>query len=96
MNAPIPSTLRITCGAGGAPAVMMVSPDRSAVAASGEEYSMVSTVGAAHMLVTPCSSMSRKIWEASTRRRHRCVAPTAVTPHVWHQPLQWNIGSVQR
>ena len=32
----------------------------------------------------------------STRRRHTCVAPSAVTPHVKHQPLQWNIGSVHR
>ena len=24
------------------------------------------------------------------------VPATAVTPHVKHQPLQWNIGSVQR
>ena len=92
----MPSMVRITCGAGGAPAVMMVTPERSALSASGDEYIIVSTVGAAHMLVTPCSSMSLNIWEASTLRRHRCVAPTAVTPQVWHQPLQWNIGSVHR
>ena len=96
MKAPMLSTVRMTCGAGGAPAVMIVRPDRSASAASGDEYSMVKTVGAAHMLVTPCLSMSLKIWEASTRRRHRWVAPTAVTPQVWHQPLQWNIGRVHR
>ncbi len=32
----------------------------------------------------------------STRRRHTCVPESAVTPHVKHQPLQWNIGSVHR
>ena len=30
------------------------------------------------------------------RRRHTCVPPTAVTAHVYVQPLQWNIGSVHR
>ena len=32
----------------------------------------------------------------STRRRQMCVPAIAVTAHVKHQPLQWNIGSVQR
>ena len=56
----------------------------------------VSTVGAPHMLVTPCCSMSRYTSAGSTRRRQIWVPPTAVTAQVWHQPLQWNMGSVQR
>jgi hypothetical protein len=27
---------------------------------------------------------------------HTCRAPTAVTAHGKHQPLQWNIGRVHR
>ena len=39
---------------------------------------------------------ARKIAAGSTRRRQTCVPATAVTAQVKHQPLQWNIGSVQR
>ena len=54
------------------------------------------TVGAPFRWVTPTSWISRQISAGSTRRRQTCAPPTAVTPHVQHQPLQWNIGSVQR
>ena len=37
-----------------------------------------------------------KIRGGSTRRRHTCVPPTAVTIQVNVQPLAWNIGSVHR
>src|SRR5205814_10520566 len=40
--------------------------------------------------------MSSQILEGSTLRRQTWVPATAVTPQVKHQPLQWNIGSVQR
>jgi hypothetical protein len=63
---------------------------------SGVVMSIVSTVGAPHICVTPCSTMSPKMRFGSTARRHTCVPPIAVTDHGKHQPLQWNIGSVQR
>ena len=88
--------VRSTWGAGGAPAVVMVSPDRSWPAAAGDEYMDVSTVGAQHMWVTPLSPISLYISTGSTRLRQTWVAPMAVTPHVKHQPLQWNMGSVHR
>ncbi len=57
---------------------------------------MVSTVGAAHRWVTPSLVSARQIGSASTFGRHTCLAPAAVTAHVYAQPLQWNIGSVHR
>src|SRR5204862_5836970 len=63
---------------------------------SGAWISIVITMGAPHMWVTPCRAMAGKISAGSTRRRQTCVPPTAVTAHVYVQPLQWNIGSVQR
>ncbi len=41
-------------------------------------------------------SRRSQIRAASTRRRQTCVPATAVTAHVKHQPLQWNMGRVQR
>ena len=57
---------------------------------------MVSTVGAALKWVTPSSRSRVQMRSGSILRRHTCRPPTAVTPHVRHQPLQWNIGTVQR
>ena len=57
---------------------------------------MVSTVGAAHRWVTPSDVSARQIGSASTFGRQTCLAPAAVTAHVYAQPLQWNIGSVHR
>ena len=58
--------------------------------------SMLSTVGAPHIWVTPCSTIIGKISAGSTLRRQTCVPPIAVTDQGKHQPLQWNIGSVHR
>ena len=44
----------------------------------------------------PSASIRSHTRPGSTRRRHTWVAPYAVTPHVKHQPLQWNIGRVHR
>src|SRR6266705_547197 len=44
----------------------------------------------------PSDSSRSQMREDSTRRRQTWVPATAVTAHVKHQPLQWNIGSVQR
>ncbi len=63
---------------------------------AGALTSMLSTVGAPHMCVTPCSTIIGKISAGSTLRRQMCVPPIAVTDHGKHQPLQWNIGSVHR
>ncbi len=54
------------------------------------------TIGAPQRCVTPWRSMASRIAAASTRRRHTFVPPSSATVHGKHQPLQWNIGSVQR
>src|SRR4029078_1462905 len=64
--------------------------------AAGSFRSMTSTVGAPFRWVTPSDSISAQIRAGSTFGRQTCVPPTAVTAHGKHQPLQWNIGSVQR
>ena len=64
--------------------------------APGAWISIVITIGAPHMCVTPWRAMAGKISAGSTRRRQTCVPPTAVTAQVYVQPLQWNIGSVHR
>ena len=55
----------------------------------------MSTVGAAHRCVAPARS-SRQTAAGSGRRRTTLVAPQPATAQLKHQPLQWNIGSVQR
>ena len=82
-------------GLGGAPPVVTVT-GRGKVCASGWLASEMSTVGAALKCVMPSSSMSLQISAGSTARRQTWCPPTAVTPHVVHHPLQWNIGSVHR
>ncbi len=57
---------------------------------------VVTTVGAPLRWVTPCSPMSVQIVSPRTSRRQTWVPPIAVTAQGVHQPLQWNIGSVQR
>src|SRR5262249_61422526 len=44
----------------------------------------------------PSASIRSQMRLGSTFRRQTWVPATAVTAHVKHQPLQWNIGSVQR
>src|ERR1700710_3083244 len=55
-----------------------------------------STIGAPQRCVTPCSAMSRKIAAGSTLRRQTWVAQAATLAQEYDQPLQWNIGKVQR
>jgi hypothetical protein len=82
-------------GLGGAPAVVIVIGCCGSLA-SGARRIVVTTVGAPFRCVTPCSRMSCQMTSPRTSRRHTCVPPTAVSAHGVHQPLQWNIGSVQR
>ena len=56
----------------------------------------MSTVGAAHSVVTCSSRASSKTRLGSTLRKQMCLAPTAVTCQVNVQPLAWNIGRVHR
>jgi hypothetical protein len=87
----------MTAAGGAAPAVIMRTPRRSpALVSAGACSIMFMTMGAPQRCVTPWSEMAPKMEPASTRRRHTCVPPSAVTVHGKHQPLQWNIGSVQR
>ena len=53
-------------------------------------------IGAPQRWVTPWLAMAAKIVFGAGSRRQTWVPPTAVTAQVWDQPLQWNIGSVQR
>ncbi len=85
----------MTVGLGGAPAVVTTS-GRSSGAAAGELASEINTVGAPFRCVTPSAWIRPQISSGSTPRSATWVPPSAVTAHVVHQPLQWNIGSVQR
>jgi hypothetical protein len=58
--------------------------------------SEISTVGAALKWVIPRAPIAAQTRAGSTFRRQTWVPPAAVTAQVKHQPLQWNIGSVQR
>ena len=82
-------------GLGGAAAVVMTSGRSSGLASSALAI-VLRTVGAPlrWVICSPCSSS--QIRSARTARRQTWRAPTAVTPQVVHQPLQWNIGSVHR
>jgi hypothetical protein len=57
---------------------------------------MLSTAGAPHISVTPCSSMRRRISAPSILRMMTCFAPIPVTAYSIPHPLQWNCGSVWR
>ena len=54
------------------------------------------TMGAPHRWVTPCVAKASKIAPARTQRRQTWVPATADSDQGMHQPLQWNIGRVQR
>ena len=84
--------------AGGAEPAVIIAIRRSNLRprSSGALSSMFITIGAPHRCVTPCSAIAAKIAAASTRRRQTCVPASAVTVQGKHQPLQWNIGRVQR
>ncbi len=86
-----------SAGVGGAPPVpMRTGRGGRPLPASGSQMVMVRTVGAAQKWVTPDSRMCCQMSLGSSRGRHRCTPPTAVTAQLKHQPLQWNIGSVHR
>ena len=74
----------------------MTVTGRSSRRASGWLTSESCTVGALQQWVTPSRSKSSQIAPGSTERTQTCVPAAAVTAQVKHQPLQWNIGSVQR
>ena len=80
---------------GGAPPVVKVNGWESGWA-SGDSRIIESTGGAPAMWVTPAWSISRQMSSARIARRHTWVPATAVSAHVVHQPLQWNIGSVHK
>ena len=54
------------------------------------------TIGAPHRCVTLCSANASYMGPARTHLRHTCVPATSDSVQGKHQPLQWNIGSVQR
>ena len=91
---PSASPRSISVGDGGAPPTTHVTT-WSRGAASACAKSVISTVGAAHRCVAPARS-SRQTAAGSGRRSTTLVAPTPATPQLKHQPLQWNMGSVQR
>ena len=66
----------------------MFKPEIFAVFDSFEEYILVKTVGAPHICVIDSLEIRLNISFGSAFRKHICVPPTAVTPHVKHQPLQ--------
>ena len=94
---PISSIAAITEAGGGAAAVITSTVRPSGRrAASGALTSMLRTIGAPQKWLTPWSAMASKMAPGSTLRRHTWVPPIAAMVQGKHQPLQWNIGSVQR
>nr|ACR35111.1 unknown [Zea mays] len=98
---PSSSIRNSTCGAGGAPPVITVTglflPAPSGALSSAVAFTtMLSTVGAPPMCVTPCAATAAKMAPEFTLRRHTLVPPCAATPHTRHHPLQWNMGTVHR
>ena len=87
----------MVAAAGGAPAVITLTPRRTSPrSAGGAVASMISTVGAAQRCVTDSSRSRRNARAGSIARRQTCAPPTAVSVHVNVQPFAWNIGSVHR
>ncbi len=91
------SSLRMVAAGGGAAAAK-----KCTVLGSGFFSSSVAlmrkpmTVGAPPICVTPYFAIASKMFLAVTRRRHTCVPAMTLIDQVKHQPLQWNIGTVQR
>ena len=54
------------------------------------------TMGAPQRWVTLCSASASQIRFERTQRSVTWVPPTTDSDQGKHQPLQWNIGSVQR
>src|SRR2546428_9237202 len=82
-------------GEGGAPAVKRRT-GVSSLAAAGSLTSMMRTVGAAQKAVASPDLNSLQTSGGSILGMQTLVPPTAATPQVKVQPLQWNIGSVHR
>ena len=95
MSMPSSARRSSNAGVGGAPPVP-IRTGWASFPACGSQMVIVSTVGAAQKWVTPDLRMCCQIRLGSSRGRHRWMPPTAVTAQLKHQPLQWNIGRVQR
>src|SRR2546430_5070619 len=61
-----------------------------------KKNSEIRTVGAAHIHVMRSRRITSNTRGGSTLRRQTCVAPAAVTTHLYVQPLAWNIGGLHR
>ena len=85
-----------TAAGGAAPAVIMLDGVRERLVTPGWLRMVFMTIGAPQRWVTPWRSIASRIAAASTRRKHTLVPAMAATVQGKHQPLQWNIGSVQR
>ena len=86
-----------TASGGGAAAVLNVTVCEKSRLSSGLALISVDiTIGAPHRCVTPWSAMASYIAFGRTQRRQTCVPAWSASVHGKHQPLQWNIGSVQR
>src|SRR4029078_7260304 len=86
-----------TATGGAAPAISPTT-ERAAfpLGAPGALISVLLTIGAPHIWVTPCCGIHSKILAGSTLRRQTLIPADAAPVHGKHQPLQWNIGSVHR
>jgi hypothetical protein len=97
MSMPRSAILRSTAAGGAAPPVIACTRcSNGRRTLSGALAIMFITIGAPHRCVTSCSAIASKIAAASTLRRQTWVPACKVTPQVNVQPLQWNIGRVQR
>ena len=86
-----------TASGGGAAAVKNSTTCGSGFfSAAGALSSVAITIGAPHRCVTLWSAIASYIAGARTWRRQTWVPATTEIVHGKHQPLQWNIGSVQR
>ncbi len=97
MSMPIWAIFCSTAAGGAAPPVMALTRwanGRRSLA--GALAIMFITIGAPHMWLTPWSARAAKIGPVSTLRRQTWVPACRVTAQVKVQPLQWNIGKVQR
>ena len=73
------------------------TPPRALWRISSGAFAMpMSTVGAAQSIVIDSFASASKIFAGSTRRKHTCVPPIAVTVQVNVHPFAWNIGSVHK
>lgn len=84
---------------GGAPATMMRTRSRPGISPSQEPAAAstaLTTAGAAHITVTPCSATRRRISAPSTLRRTTWGTPRPAIAKGIPHPFAWNIGRVCR